>query len=126
MSYEVFGQLVLAALLGVLIGTERRLSHKTAGMRTFALVSLGSALFTIISSMFVSDPARIASQVVVGIGFLGAGMIVLRGGSTLGLTTAACLWTAAGIGMAVGLRLYALAIFATLLAIVIFLVLWWI
>ena len=78
---QVFGQLALAMFLGTIIGAERRLAHKMAGMRTFALVCMGAALFTIISEIAFSefvgkpgfDPSRIASQIVVGIGFLGAG-----------------------------------------------------
>ncbi len=107
-TLEIFGQLALATLLGALIGVERELARKTAGMRTFALVSLGSALFTIISQIaFVNfvgssfDPSRIASQVVVGIGFIGAGMIVLDKSHVRGLTTAAGLWVSAAVGMAV-------------------------
>src|SRR3989344_4048948 len=109
----IFGQLALATLLGALIGIERELARKTAGMRTFALVSLGSALFTIISQIaFVSfvgssfDPSRIASQVVVGIGFIGAGMIVLDKSHVRGLTTAAGLWVSADVGMAVAYKFY--------------------
>lgn len=126
--YEVFGQLVLAVFLGSLIGLERRLAHKSAGMRTFAMVSLGAALFTIISGlMYVQfgagsafDPSRIASQIVVGIGFLAGGMIIFNNQRVEGLTTSAGLWVAGGIGMAVGLQLYSLAIFTAVLLLMVF------
>src|SRR3989304_1086875 len=107
-NLEIFWQLTLAVLLGAAIGLERQLARKTAGMRTFALVSVGAALFSIISKYAFRefwglpgfDPSRIASQVVVGIGFLGAGLIILRQDKIQGLTTAAGLWVSAAIGMA--------------------------
>jgi putative Mg2+ transporter-C (MgtC) family protein len=131
-NLELFKQLFLAASLGAIIGAERRLAHKTAGMRTFALVALGSALFTVISVVAFADyagrpgfdPSRIASQIVVGIGFLGAGLIIFKESKVRGLTTAAGLWVTAAIGMAVGYKLYSLAVFATILTLLIFLVLW--
>jgi len=128
---QIFGQLALATLLGALIGVERELARKTAGMRTFALVALGSALFTIISQIafasFVGtsyDPSRIASQVVVGIGFIGAGSIIFSKSRVRGLTTAAGLWVSAAIGMAVAYRMYSIAIFATVVTIFILVFLW--
>lgn len=129
---ELFGQLAFAVFLGMLVGIERTLAGKTAGMRTFALVALGSALFTIISQVAFAefygrpgfDPSRIASQIVVGIGFLGAGLIIHNDKKPRGLTTAAGLWVTAAIGMAVGYRLYAIATFAALLTVVIFLFFW--
>jgi putative Mg2+ transporter-C (MgtC) family protein len=104
--------------------------HKEAGMKTHALVSLGSAVFIIISEMIVLkygrvgslDPTRIASQVIVGIGFLGAGSIILQGNRLLGLTTAGGLWVTAGIGMAAGFGFYGLAIIATILVLFILIV----
>jgi putative Mg2+ transporter-C (MgtC) family protein len=126
-------RLLLAVVLGGLVGLEREYRSKEAGLRTHFLVCLGSALFTIVSQygfMGVSaglasawgegfevriDPARVAAQVVTGIGFIGAGTIVLHRRSVVGLTTAAGLWTTAAIGMAVGGGLHAVAIFATLL-----------
>lgn len=131
-NLEIFWQLVLAVVLGAFIGLERELARKTAGMRTFALVSLGAALFSIISKYAFKefwgvpgfDPSRIASQVVVGIGFLGAGLIILRQEKVRGLTTAAGMWVSASIGMAVGFRLYSIAVFATILTILVFLLLW--
>lgn len=130
-TLEIFKQLALAAFLGALIGVERKLARKTAGIRTFALVSLGAALFTIIPQVvFVNfggtsyDPSRIASQVVVGIGFIGAGLIVFQQSKVKGLTTAAGLWVSAAIGMSVAYKLYSIAIFTTALTIVILFCLW--
>ncbi|MEN6370621.1 MAG: MgtC/SapB family protein [Armatimonadota bacterium] len=98
-------RLLLAVVLGGLIGLEREAHGRPAGLRTHILVSLGAALFTIISQSYTgarSDPSRIASQIVSGIGFLGAGTIIRQGSIIRGLTTAASLWTTAAIGMAVG------------------------
>jgi putative Mg2+ transporter-C (MgtC) family protein len=130
-EYEIYFQLVIAVILGSLLGFERYLAHKTAGMRTFALVTMGSTVFTIMSQINISDPTRIAAQVVTGIGFLGAGLIIFRGDSNNrervhGLTTAAGLWVAAAIGMAIGFRLYIISIVATALALIIFTVFWFI
>lgn len=120
-------KLILALFLGGLIGLERFLVHKNAGMKTHALVSMGSALFIIISELLALkyaygayDPSRIASQIIVGIGFLGAGSIMLSGPRVVGLTTAGGLWVTAGIGMAVGFGFYNLAIIATVLVLGIF------
>lgn len=130
-TLEIFGQLALAMILGTFIGIERELARKTAGIRTFSLVAAGSALFTVISQTafteFVGtsfDPSRIASQVVVGIGFIGAGSIIFDKSRVKGLTTAAGLWVSAAIGMAVGYKLYAISIFATLITIFILVFLW--
>ena len=117
MPWEMLGQLVLAAFLGGLIGMERALKGKPAGMRTHLMVCLGSALIMLISIHMgkfsgegTVDPARIASNVVVGLGFLGAGTIMRLRGSVLGLTTAASLWAVGGIGLAVGCGYYFAAI----------------
>ncbi len=131
-DYQIAGQLILAVILGAFIGLERQLAGKTAGVRTYALVSLGSALFSYMSKYgFVEfwgvpgfDPSRIASQVVVGVGFIGAGLIIFHSERIRGLTTAAGLWVSAAIGMAVGFRLYSVAIFTTILVLVIFIILW--
>ena len=125
---EVFLQLALAMILGVLLGTERSIAGKTAGMRTYALVSLGSCLFVVVSVItsakylpFVDfDPLRIAAGIVTGIGFLGAGLIIMREQRLRGLTTAAGLWVAAGIGVAVGYQLYDVAIYTTFLTLIVF------
>lgn len=121
-------KLTVAVGLGMIIGAERLLVHKEAGMKTHALVSMGSAVFIIISEMLALkystpfDPGRIASQVVVGIGFLGAGAIIFKGDRLLGLTTAGGLWVTAGIGMAAGFGFYSLAVLSTVLVLAIFIV----
>lgn len=117
----VVGRLLLAALLGGLVGTERELSRKPAGIRTNLLICLGAALFTIVSyemaSNFGGDHTRIAAQIVTGIGFIGAGVVVRERGAIIGITSAATIFVVASIGMAVGASLYVTAIFATLLLI---------
>ena len=98
-------RLVVAAALGALVGYERERSGKPAGVRTHGMVCLGAALFTLISIFGFNgdgDPARVAAQVVTGVGFLGAGAILHGGGTVHGLTTAASLWVTAAIGVAVG------------------------
>jgi putative Mg2+ transporter-C (MgtC) family protein len=110
------GQMLLAIVLGGVVGWQREVRGKAAGARTYALVTAGSALFTILSTVaFPGDQARIAAQIVTGIGFLGAGAILHRESRIVGLTTAAGLWIAAAIGMAVGLRYYFFAIVGTLM-----------
>lgn len=119
-------QLVLAMILGCILGMEREYRGKVAGTRTYGLVSLGAALLTILSLEAFNrfegmagvsyDPSRIVAQIIVGIGFLGAGLIIHHGLRVRGLTTAAGLWVSAGIGMAVGCRFYGLAILTTFLA----------
>ena len=131
-NLNIFLQLAVAALLGGIIGIERSVAHKTAGMRTYALVSMSAALFIVISNTVTAqyiwitnfDPLRMASQVVVGIGFIGAGLIIFKRSKLRGLTTAAGLWMAAGIGMAVGYELYAIAVFVSTLTIFIFTIMW--
>ena len=122
-TLRIFWQLVLAMFFGLIIGLEREYHRKAAGLRTYALVSLGSALFTIISYEGLSsvtqnpgfDPSRIASQIVVGIGFIGGGLIFQQGDKVLGLTTAAAIWAVAAIGVAVGIGMYSVAAFTTVL-----------
>lgn len=112
---------VLAIILGGILGWQRENWGKSAGPRTYALVAGGSALFTILSvNAFGSDISRIASQIVVGIGFLGAGTILHKENRVEGLTTAAGLWMVAAIGMAVGVRYYILSVVVSLLVLVIF------
>lgn len=124
-------RLVLASLLGALIGLEREIHGRTAGFRTHLLVSLGSALFVAVSISFYRtfgnfggtvpvgvDPGRVAAQVVVGIGFLGAGAIIREKASVRGLTTAACLWIASAIGVACGSGLFFLSILVTMIALI--------
>ncbi len=120
---EIIIRLLIAVGLGLLIGAERLLVKEAAGMKTHALVSLGAAVFVIISEMIAVkyggltnfDPTRIASQVIVGIGFLGAGSIILQGSRLVGLTTAGGMWVTAGIGMAAGFGFYSLAVVTTVL-----------
>lgn len=112
-------KLVIAALLGSTVGIEREKSGKSAGLRTYMLVSLGSCLITIVSISFVQDPARVASHIVEGIGFLGAGAIIARGKDVRGLTTAAALWVMAAVGLGVGMGYYLLAITTTILVYII-------
>lgn len=110
-------KLTLAAVLGGVVGLERELSRKPAGLRTNMLISLGSALFTIISielaRSFHQDTTRIAAQVITGIGFLGAGAIIHARGTVTGLTTAATIYVVAGLGMAVGAGFYVAASLST-------------
>jgi putative Mg2+ transporter-C (MgtC) family protein len=126
-SWDALLRLVIAAGLGGAVGFERELRDREAGIRTHLLVSLGSALFTIISAygfheflagggaIVRADPSRIAAQIVTGIGFLGAGAIIRDGMSVRGLTTAATLWVVAAIGMACGAGYYWPAAAATVL-----------
>ena len=119
-----FALVGLAFALCTLIGWERQYFHKAAGIRTHALVGLGSSVFTLISVegfvylaeyQVTRDPSRIAAQIVSGIGFLGAGVIFVNRDVVRGLTTAASIWLAAAIGMACGAGLLPLAVFATVL-----------
>jgi len=127
---EVILKLIIAIVLGMFIGAERLLVHKEAGMKTHALVSMGAALFVLFSEALTEkyinlpglNPAMISSNIVIGIGFLGAGMIMFRDSQTRGLTTASGLWVTAGIGMACGFGLFSLAIIATILVLFIFIV----
>ncbi|MCE7871854.1 MgtC/SapB family protein [bacterium CPR1] len=121
---EQLARLLLAAFLGGLIGVERERLNRAAGLRTHVLVSVGSALFTLISLFAfqgvgpVNDPARVAAQIVSGIGFLGAGTIMKHGATVRGLTTAATLWVCAGIGMAAGAGFYQGAVLSTLITLI--------
>jgi putative Mg2+ transporter-C (MgtC) family protein len=114
---EMVLRLLLAAALGAIIGYQRERAGKQAGLRTHILISVGAALISLISIYgfgAASDPARVAAGVVVGVGFLGAGVILHRqGGIVAGLTTAATIWVAAGIGLAAGTGLYIIAAVAT-------------
>lgn len=122
---RIIFQLMLAALLGGVVGLEREYKRKEAGLRTFSLVALGAAFFTIISFEIFDlfsikpgitfDPGRIIQAVAIGIGFIGGGLIIYRQFRLEGLTTAASLWVAAAIGIAVGIQLYIPAIFVTFL-----------
>lgn len=120
-NWVLITRLVIAGVFGGLIGLERELRAKEAGVRTHFIVALGSALFMIISQFAFGDKqhdaARVAAQVVSGIGFIGAGVIIFQQNAVRGITTAAGLWVAAAIGMACGDGMYAVALSATLLTI---------
>jgi putative Mg2+ transporter-C (MgtC) family protein len=127
---DVTLRLLVAAVLGGAIGLERELREREAGLRTHLLVSLGAAVFTVVSAYgfggfqygletgITRDPTRIAAQIVTGIGFLGAGAIIRQGLSVRGLTTAATLWVVAAIGMASGAGYYSAAVVGTLIVII--------
>ena len=123
-NFEFLIKMVLATVMGVIIGFERKSRNKGAGIRTHAIVSLASALMMIVSKygffdIVEYDAARVAAQVVSGIGFLGTGLIFIKNNAVNGLTTAAGIWATAGIGLAMGAGLYAVAIFGTLLIVII-------
>lgn len=131
----MFGKLVLAILLGGIIGTERAvLARQAAGTRTFGLVALGSCLFVItgnyVDSAYLGivnfNPMHIAAAIVTGIGFIGGGLIIFKGDTLHGITTAAGLWLAAGVGIATGFGMYSVAIFASVLALVILIGMWYV
>lgn len=131
----MFGKLLLAVLLGGIIGTERAiLAKQFAGTRTFGLVALGATLFVIIGNYvnmaFLGSadiqPTFLAAAIVTGIGFLGGGLIVFHGNSLHGVTTAAGLWMTAAIGMAVGFGLYSLSLFATIMVLILFTGMWYV
>src|SRR5215510_14898095 len=117
MDPSILGKLVLAALLGGVIGLERQIREKPAGLRTNILICVGSTLFMSISTKVAAlvggDPTRIAAQIISGSGFLGAGAVLHSPGFVLGLTTAATIWVVAGVGMALGSGMYLVAIFTT-------------
>lgn len=123
MQIELIIRLIIAGICGALIGFERRSRSKEAGLRTHFVVAVGSALLMIVSKYgfadvvnghsIILDPSRIAAQVVSGIGFLGAGMIIVQRQSVRGLTTAAGLWSTAGIGLTIGAGMYWVGFSAT-------------
>lgn len=118
-EFETIFQLLLAVGLGALIGFERQLKHRPAGLRTHMLVSLGATIFTVISLSFDIEPARVAAGIVTGIGFLGAGSIIAHKGHIRGITSAATLWIVAAIGLSVGVGEYVIAIISALFVFVI-------
>ncbi len=129
---DIFLRLLAAAAFGLLIGSERTLAGKVAGMRTYALVSLGSALFVITGLLITNayldrtpfDPARTLGSIITGIGFIGAGLILMRDKLVRGLTSAAGLWVSAGVGAAAGFGFYKLAFFSSILTLLIFTAVW--
>lgn len=124
---ELAMPLIVATVLGLLLGLERTLAGKHAGMRTYALVSLGSALFTLVGvvasyqlSVFSGiNPLQIAASVVIGIGFIGAGLSAIRGDHPVELTTASGIWVASAVGMACGFGMYSIAAITALLAVLV-------
>jgi putative Mg2+ transporter-C (MgtC) family protein len=124
---EMIIRLLLAVVLGGLVGLEREIDHKPAGFRTHILVCLGACLFTMLSLYFcysfnkqgTTDPSRIAAGIVMGVGFLGAGAILRGPENVKGLTTAASIWVVAAIGMAVGCGFYNGGLFTAALAVLI-------
>lgn len=131
-NIPIFLKLLLALGLGAAIGTERTLAHKMAGLRTYALVALGSCVLSIVAQEVLSnygittgvDPLRMAAAVVMGIGFLCGGLIIFHDNKLSGLTTAAGMWVATGIGIAVGYGFFTIAVLTTALTIFIFSTLW--
>jgi putative Mg2+ transporter-C (MgtC) family protein len=113
---EDFLKLMLSFVLGAIIGTEREYRSKSAGLRTLILISVGSTLFTIISTKTGPDAGRIAANIVTGIGFLGAGIIFREDNRVVGLTTAAIVWVTAALGMGIGVGLYTLSIASFVIA----------
>jgi putative Mg2+ transporter-C (MgtC) family protein len=118
---EMILRILLAAALGAVIGLQREMVGKPAGARTLGLISVGAAIFSVISTLSFpgGDPSRIAAGVVTGIGFLGAGAILHRHGGVEGLTTAATIWASAGIGLAAGAGLYIIAPSVTVIILII-------
>lgn len=122
---EILVKISMSLILGLIIGLEREMTNKTAGLRTHILICLGSTMFTILSLhgftteviqngvRIVNDPARIAAQILTGIGFIGGGAVLHYGANVYGLTTAATIWVTASLGMAVGVGSYELAIITT-------------
>jgi putative Mg2+ transporter-C (MgtC) family protein len=132
-SNEVFLSLIIAMALGIIMGLERFMAGKPAGMRTYALISMGSSLFVIISQTVSQsslsnnfDPLRIAAQIVAAAGFLGVGAMFHKDNQVIGVTTASGMWVAAGVGMACGFGLYSIAVTVTFLTLFTFLVLWFV
>jgi putative Mg2+ transporter-C (MgtC) family protein len=130
MGMDILLKILLAAALGGIIGMERELSHKEAGLRTNILIAIGSTLLTILSFKIAAvgktgDPARLTAQIVSGIGFLGAGAIIQARFAVHGLTTAATIWTVAAIGIAVGSGFYLVAFSVALLVVVVLTVFRW-
>ena len=119
LTFETLVGLVLAVVFGAIVGIERELAHRPAGLRTHMLVSLGSCLFTIISMRFSANPTQLAAGIVTGIGFIGAGTIWAEKDKVKGITTAASLWATAAIGLTTGIGDYPLAATVTALVFII-------
>ena len=117
LQWEIVGRLALAAILGGIIGLEREYRGYPAGVRTMALVCMGSALFADLSRLYGGDD-RIAAQIVTGIGFIGAGLIFREGYSIRGVTTAATIWCTAAVGVAIGIEGYIIAIAGAIFSVI--------
>ena len=130
LDLPIIGKLLLASLLGGIVGLEREVKKKPAGLRTNMFICIGSTLFTLLSEeigrRFGGDHLRIASQLIPGIGFIGAGAIIREGAAVIGLTTAATIFVVASVGMAIGGGLYVTAVFATLLILGVLSLLGWV
>lgn len=133
-NLEIIFKLFAALFLGMSLGIERAIAGKTAGMRTYGLVTLGSTLFVVAGilasggytgSVFTDSSARITAAIIQGIGFIGAGLIIFKDSRVSGVTTAAGIWVSAGIGVAIGYGFYILAIATTLLTLFVFTVIWY-
>jgi putative Mg2+ transporter-C (MgtC) family protein len=128
LTYEIAGKLLLSSALGGLVGYEREVHRKAAGIRTSMLICMGACFFMIISVVatpLADDHTRIAAQIIAGIGFLCAGVILRERGNVVGLTTAAMVWAVAAVGMAVGDGMYITAVFAAALVLVALAVVGW-
>ncbi len=131
-TIDLIIRIAIAIGLGMVIGLERTLAGKTAGMRTYSMVTLGSCLFILISEIILStlpnpalaNPLLIASAIITGIGFIGAGLVMFKEHKLTGITTAAGLWVSAGVGIASGFGLFDLAIIATVGALLVFTIMW--
>ncbi len=121
MDYEILGRFLLAALWGGIVGIEREYRNKSAGFRTMIMISIGSCFFTIMSQLIGEggNPDRIASNIVTGIGFLGAGVIFRGDNRVNGITTAATIWAVAAVGMGIGGGQYFIAAYASILILVV-------
>ncbi|MDE3145572.1 MAG: MgtC/SapB family protein [Bacteroidota bacterium] len=116
-------QIIAAFVVGGLLGLEREYHSKPAGFRTMILICVGSCLFTILSTTFAENPDRIASNILTGIGFIGAGVVFKEGINISGITSAATIWVAASLGMCIGLKFYGLALFVAVLVMIVLIVL---
>ncbi len=130
-SLSIFCQLILATLFGMVLGIERVLAGRTAGPRTYGLVSLGACLLTILSAKSImvynttsADPYPMVGAIITGVGFIGAGLIIFHGSRLSGLTTAAGIWVSAAIGITVGYGFYLVSFFATFLVLFVFTIMW--
>ena len=129
---DIVLRIVISICLGMILGLERTLAGKTAGMRTYSMVALGSAVFILtaelvknaVPSSIVYNPLSVAAAVITGIGFIGAGLVIFQSNKIIGLTTAAGLWVSAGIGITVGFGLFNLAVIATVASLIIFTLMW--